>query len=56
MIKPHLNMVSLIESKSGHYYKIGLYLSLGWGIGQLLLESMARLVDLLFLVIFGAAG
>lgn len=56
MIKSNLNMVSLIESKSGHYYKIGLYLSLGWGIGQLLLESLARLVDLLFLVIFGAAG
>lgn len=56
MIKTNLNMVSLIESKSGHYYKIGLYLSLGWGSGQLLLEPTARLLDLIYLVVFRAVG
>ncbi|EII3108165.1 hypothetical protein CWL40_004476 [Vibrio parahaemolyticus] len=49
-------MVSLIESKSGYFYKMGLYLSLGWGVAQLLIEAITRLADLFWFFVFGAVG
>ncbi|WDE69831.1 hypothetical protein VPHZ6_orf00048 [Vibrio phage VPHZ6] len=56
MIKTNLNMISLIELKPGAYFKAGLYLSLGWGIGQIWVEVMQSLTELLFMFLGLAVG
>jgi len=56
MIKANLNMVSLIELKAGHYYKMGFHISFGWGVAQLLIEAITRLADLFWFFVFGAVG
>lgn len=56
MIKTNLNMVSLIELKPRAYFKTGLYLSLGWGIGQIWVEVMQSLTELLFMFLGLAVG
>ncbi|ELC9583486.1 hypothetical protein REH81_00060 [Vibrio rotiferianus] len=56
MIKTNLNMISLIELKPGAYFKAGLYLSIGWGIGQIWIEALQKLTDLLFIFLGLAVG